>query len=92
LEKQGELNVQHDDEEEEENSICIGIEKARDRSSQEKQMNTQQESEEQHPMHERQYPSRDAENGSFLLSQIQLLSKLAPELSKTRHLFSGTLY
>jgi hypothetical protein len=48
-----------------------------------KQMNTQQEIEEQHPMHKRRYPSRDAENGSFLLPQIQLLWELAPELSKT---------
>jgi hypothetical protein len=61
VEKRGELNVQHEDEEEVENSTGIGIEKERDGSSQEiKQMNTQQESEEQHPMHERQYPSRDA--------------------------------
>jgi hypothetical protein len=84
VEKRGELNVRHDDEKEVENSTGIGIKNERDRSSQKmKQINTQQESEKKHPMHWRQYPSRGAENDSFLLPQIQLLSKLAPELSKT---------
>jgi hypothetical protein len=79
VDKRGELNVQHVDEKEVENSTGIGIESERDGSSQEmKEMNTQQENEEQRLMHERQYPSGDAENGSFLLSQIQLLSKRAP--------------
>jgi hypothetical protein len=79
VEKRGELNVQHVDEKEVENSTGIGIESGRDGSSQEmKEMNTQQKNEEQRLTHERQYPSGDTENGSILLSQIQLLSKRAP--------------
>jgi hypothetical protein len=55
-----------------------------DGSSQEmKQMNTQQESKEQHSIHEQQYLSQDSENGCFIILQIQFLSNLAPELLKT---------